>query len=356
MAAETLSIALTRTIATTREKTRNETVFDIVTADPFMTAMLDRGAYELTTGEICRQPVVLTESANVRSVGLYEKHTAAAEDSPQNAVYAHWGKTWAGMVLDKSEVLRNKGPLEIVNLVQTQRTRQRTSMKNELSRQLLADGSASSSDMKGLAHFLLDVANGSQTGTVGNLDRATYSNWQNQRSVISAFGADGIDAMEECFDNCSDSGSIPDLILCGGDVYRFFKKTQAPSQMESDPRMRDYGFQALKFNGATIVPHPLLTSGEIYMLTTSGSSQPVNRRNLTPKDFAGPSELQAAVPGNKSAGFCLSIQRGTFFRESSFDGLPDGDQLVSNLYFEALLGCSSLKRQGRVGWSGAVAF
>ena len=366
MAANTMpALALNRVYSTTLHNQRSDVAMEIVQSNPLLWHFYRQGAVRYEGGTEVRTPVVVTESQNVSAIAPYDTFSTTPEDGPDTARYPNWYKNRCSVVLDNTEIAQNKGPQQIVNLLESKLAIAKISLINDLSRQIWIDNSANTNEIDGIYSsnntdgFIQARTEATQANTTGGIDRAVYANWRNRYQSITAFGADGLDAWEQCYMDCSSRGSHPDLIVTSPTVYRFYKRLVAANQEERDKALWDQGFQNLLFEGTPVVPDPELDgTGRTFFLTTTGKRQ-VNDFNLKPEYFSVPGKNPMAKGKATGVGLQLAILTSDDFRTTDFMTPPNSDVIISHTYLTCMLTASSLGRQGLVDFNagaGTVQF
>ena len=358
MPADTItSLALGRVYSTTLFAMRDTVAMDIVQSNPLLWHMYRQGAVRYEGGTECRMPVVITESQNVSAISTYETFSPTPEAGPDTARYPNWYKNRASVVVDNTELAQNRGPYQIVNLLNAKLAISKISLINELNRQLYADNAAAPKELNGLPTFICPVSTSAVPNLdVGGISQTTYPNWQNQSSQMTAFGTDGLDTWEEIYMDCSKKGTHPDIIVTSPTVYRFFKRLVAPNQEERDRALWDQGFQNLLFEGTPVVPDDELEgTGFTYFLTTTGK-RAVNDFNMKPEYFTVPGKNPLVQGKATGVGLQLALLTHDDFRMTDFLTPPNSDVIISHTYFTAMLTASSVARQGITEFSGTIQF
>ena len=132
-------------------------------------------------------------------------------------------------------------------------------------------------------------------GTVGGINRATYSFWRNQTYDATTDGGTAASAsnilayMDTVYRSCSRNNDQPDLIVADDNYYGFFWNALQAQQRFTQSEMADAGFNALKFNGADVVFDGGLNgncpSNHMYFLNTKYIClRPHKDRNFVPLD------------------------------------------------------------------------
>ena len=349
MAANTASITFDRLYSTTAAIHRKTLAMEIVQSNALLWHMYRQGAVTYSGGTEVRQPVVLKESSNVGAIGLYSSFATAPEDGPDTARFPTWYKNRASCVFDETELGQNSGPEQILDLLKVKLAIAKTSMVNDINRQLYADNTASPLEINGLqSDFIEFRSEATQVGTVGGISKAAYSNWRNRYGTITTFSTDGLRVWEQVYMDCSSGGTHPDIIMVDPQVYRFFKELVAPNQERKDIELWNAGFENLMFNSTPVVPEPQLAgTGQCYFLTTTGR-RAVTDFNLKPEYFSTPGKNPAVKSAGTGTGLQLAILRKDDFRMTDFRYPPDSDTLLAHMFFTCMLVTSSEKRQGGV--------
>jgi len=364
MPANAPTITFDRLYSTTAAIHRPQLAMEIVRSNVLLWHMYRQGAVTYSGGTEVRMPVVLEESANVGSIGLYSTFSTSPEDGPDIARYPTWFKIRSSTVFDETELGQNQGQQQILDLLKTKMAISKISMINEIERQLWASSKTAleltglQSAASGDAAMFQFSSTFTAGDTVGGIDKSVYSNWQEQYQSMTAFGTDGLDQWERVYMDCSKKGTHPDIMLCDPAVYRFFKRLVAPNQERKDIKLWEQGFDNLVFNHCAVVPVDELESagaGQTYFLTTTGRRQ-VNDFNLKAEYFKTPGKNPAVKGAATGIGLQLAVLRKDDFRMTPFRYPPDSDTLLAHCFFTSMLTNSSQARQGCTDFSGTVQF
>ncbi len=114
------------------------------------------------------------------------------------------------------------------------------------------------------------------TGTVGNINRATQTNWQHQSgNVASAFDTNGINIMNTLYRQCSRYDEVPDTIVLTGSAFDNFKRELTSTFQVNLPligvgpgrqEMLDAGFPNIRFNNAFLFHDDSVPANAGYFL------------------------------------------------------------------------------------------
>ena len=210
------------------------------------------------------------------------------------------------------EELQNSGEEAIIDLLESRIENAEETFMNGMSQGIYGDGTVTGS----VGGLQLLVASTPTSGTVGGIDRATWSFWQNQAySSVTNGGAAATSAniqnyMDSLWVTLVRGRDSPDLIVADNNYYKlYWQSLQAIQRIATENGEGEFGalgFQTLKYNTADVVldggfqgfssdPFPGETStgnglggaptNTMYMLNTKYIHwRPHARRNMVPLD------------------------------------------------------------------------
>lgn len=161
---------------------------------------------------------------------------------------------------------------------------------------VFADGDETTEgEITGLQNIL---GTSTTTGTVGQLSRATFSNWRhNSGNVASAFDTNGINIMSELYVNCTRADESPDIFVVTQSAFlNFLRETTRTFQthvpfMSGDPdqAMVEVGFPNVRFFGSTLFPDTNVPANAGYLINSKYINIIVRSgRNAELGDFVKP--------------------------------------------------------------------
>lgn len=163
----------------------------------------------------------------------------------------------AAVNINGLEQLQNTGEEALIDLLEARIEVAEISMKNGISTALYADGTGSSG--KEIGGLQLLVADAPTTGTVGNINRATWTFWRNQMYDATTDGgaaatSSNIQAyMNTMYLRCSRAGDHTDLILADNAYYKLYLESLQTIQRVTNEKMASAGFDNLRYMGADVV-------------------------------------------------------------------------------------------------------
>jgi len=190
------------------------------------------------------------------------------------------------------EMLQNAGAERVINLLESRIGNAEKTMQNNLSIDCYSDGTASGGKQVGGLALLVPDTNTS--GTVGGIDRATWSFWQTQKQ---SFATDSFTAgpstiqteMNRLWLKTVRQADRPDLIIADNNYYRYYWESLQAIQRITSENSAMAGFQALKFMDADVVFDGGIgggaTANHMWFLNTDYIFlRPHKDRNMVPLD------------------------------------------------------------------------
>jgi hypothetical protein len=155
------------------------------------------------------------------------------------------------------EMLQNSGKEQMIDLVESRIVNAERTMMNNISNDIYSDGTADSSKQIGGLQLL--VADDPTTGTVGGINRATYSFWRNYSFDASTDGGAAATSaniqqyMNDVYVNTCRGPDHVDLIVADNNYYTLYLESLQSIQRIADDKMAQAGFMTLKYMGADVV-------------------------------------------------------------------------------------------------------
>lgn len=190
------------------------------------------------------------------------------------------------------EMLKNSGKEKMIDLLESRIKNAERTFMNNMSTDIYSDGTASSGKQIGGLQLL--IADTPETGTVGGINRATYSFWRNQEYDFSdqsvTPGSNTIQsAMNQLYLLCARGADRPDLIVADNTYFRYYWESLQANQRFTNDKLAAAGFDNLKFMGADVVfdggQGGACPANRMYFLNTNYIFlRPHKDRNMVPLD------------------------------------------------------------------------
>lgn len=263
------------TLATTTIESRTRALADNITNNAAMLArMKRRGSVKpVSGGRLILQEIDFAATTNT---GWYSGLGTLSTSAFEHATAAEFPirEAYASMIISGLERAQNRSREQMIDLLEARITNMERALMNLISVAVYSNGSGS--QIGGL-QLLVPLAN--TTGTVGGIDRATATWWQNSaaRSSVNYSGAATsatiLNHMGRMYNGLVRGTDQPDLCPSDANAYQLFTDAMNDRQTIIDTEMAEAGFTNLRFRNAAV----LLDGGfggqapanSIYFLNTS---------------------------------------------------------------------------------------
>lgn len=189
------------------------------------------------------------------------------------------------------EQLQNSGPEALIDLLESRIGNAERTMMNNMSADMYSDGSADGGKQIGGLQLL--VADDPTSGTVGGINRATWSFWQNQYFRDSTDGNTAATSaniqsyMNALYLRCARGTDRVDLILADNAYYKLYWESLQSIQRITSDNTASAGFMSLKYMDADVVfdggYNGAAPSNHMYFLNTNYIHfRPHRDRNMVP--------------------------------------------------------------------------
>lgn len=217
------------------------------------------------------------------NTALQDVFTSAEFDIKQAAV---------AVTISGLEELQNAGKEKIIDLLDARISNAEKSMKNLIAAGMYATGTGNSG--KEIGGLQLLVADTNNSGTVGGINRASYSFWQNvSRDSSSASPSVTLSSatVQSEFNimylNTSRGNDHVDLIVTDNTIYRYYLESLQTIQRIQNDEMASAGFVNLQYMGADVCFDGGIggncPSNHAYFLNTKYIHyRPMSARNMVP--------------------------------------------------------------------------
>ena len=166
-----------------------------------------------------------------------------------------WKQAAVAVSISGLEELQNAGRERVINLVRSRVDNAERTFVNNLSADMYSDGTASGGkQVGGLQHIIADSPT---TGTVGGINRASFSFWQNQTqsgSSSTALTAANIqDGMNSMWVQLVRNNDKPDIISMDNNFWLLYLASLQTNQRFASEEKAAAGFNAIKFMSADVL-------------------------------------------------------------------------------------------------------
>lgn len=260
-------------LTTTLDNYKREITDNVINNHPLLIKMKEKGNIIKESGGASFQHKLSHESnGTVQSQGEYDTYDITPQDVLTTAEFAQKIVTGTFTMSDL-EMKQNAGKERLVSLLLEKKKVLESSLKNKIGTDIYGDGTGTGGlDIGGLQ---LLIADDPTTGTVGGIDRSSYTFWRNQLwdfSVenVTASATTIQNAMNVLYSRCQvQQGELPDVITAGETYFNYYEDSLQTIQRLNDPSMGKLGFNALAYKGATVFYDPECTATRMYFINSS---------------------------------------------------------------------------------------
>jgi hypothetical protein len=245
-------------IVTTTIEHRSRTLADNVSKNNALLARLEKkGKRKPVSGG--RQIIQELEYGENGTFGWYSGYDPL-NISPSDVFTAaafDWKQASVAVSISGLEELMNSGEDAMIDLLEARIENAERTMKNQMAAAIYGDGTAAGG--KALGGLALLVPDDPTTGTVGGINRATWTFWRSTSFDATTDGgsamtaANAIGYMNRVWLNLVRGTDKPDLICADNNYYRAYMEALQPQQRFTSADMAQAGFESLKFQSADVV-------------------------------------------------------------------------------------------------------
>jgi hypothetical protein len=207
-------------------------------------------------GRVIEQPL---EYAQTSAAGWYSGLDTLSVTGNDIAVNSEWQwKTgYASVVIPGTEERKNKGTEGVIDYVKSKMKSAEKTLQDYLGTGLFNIGT----DAKAIGglRFIINTSS-----TVGGISQTSYSFWQAQ--LDSTTTTLSLAALNTLFQQCSDDGDTPTMIVTTQTIWSIYWSLLQPQQRFTDAESAKAGFNNLMFNGVPCFWDSHCTSANLFIL------------------------------------------------------------------------------------------
>jgi hypothetical protein len=245
-------------IITTTLEARSKKLADNVTKNNAILNRLDeKGKIKpLSGGRQIYQELEYAENGTFGWYSGYDPLNISISDVFTTAQY-DWKQASAAVNISGLEQLMNSGDSALIDLLESRIENAERSMRNGISVAAYGDGTAAGG--KAIGGLQLLVPDAPTVGTVGNINRATWTFW---RTVKFGGVADGGGAvannniqsyMGRLYLQLVRGADKPDLIMADNNYFRMYWESLTANQRFTNEKLSSTGFDNLRYMSADVV-------------------------------------------------------------------------------------------------------
>lgn len=192
------------------------------------------------------------ENGTYKEYSGYESLDVSASEVLSAAEY-DWKQSAVCVTVSGLEERQNSGPEAIINLLESRINNANRTMSNKTSTGIYSDGTGSSGKQIGGLQSI--VADTSTSGTVGGINAATYSFWQNvSKDATTDFSAAAsagnmVSYMNKVFNTLVRGVDQPDIIVADYNYFELYEHALIANQRFTSDKEGSAGFTNYAFKG-----------------------------------------------------------------------------------------------------------
>ena len=247
-------------IVTTVIQSRTRKLADNVTRNNALLAQLSsKGRVKTVSGgNVILQELEFADNSTVKNYSGYETLDISPSEVMSSAQF-DWKQKAVAVSISGLEELQNSGKEQMIDLLEARVSNAEKSITNSIAIDCYSDGTGDGGKQIGGLQLL--IADTPTSGTVGGIDRATWTFWRNiSFSSVTDGGGAATAANIQGYMNAVWMRVVrgrdkPDLIVADNNYFGFYwNSLQAIQRIVSETgTMANLGFQTIKFNGAEVV-------------------------------------------------------------------------------------------------------
>lgn len=278
-------------VSSTADHRRGELVDNFFTSAPLLIYLRKRRQVPLRGGKQITTPHIYT-NMTASSYGRGDEFNTEVKEFATTLVF-DWKFSYAAVNLDVIDADLNDSSEQVFDLVDAAMETAELSLIDDLGDQLFADGTGNSNkDLDGLGIAV------SRTGTYGGLARGTDVQGASIRAAFedSTGGTVTLAFMNDNYGTAIIARERPDLIITTQALWNSVWARSQPSEKNTPEDLRSIGFDAIRFNGASIMVDSHELSGYMHFLNTKWFDYYVHRKwDFRFRGFMEPTNQQRQI-------------------------------------------------------------
>jgi len=258
-------------VAATLENMSNKAIDNISNNNALFYKMRQNGSFKSESGgDIFREKLLWQENTNTQWQSGYATFNTDAQDYLTYADFNQKAITSSIPFYDL-DISQNQGKEKLIDLIKTGVDSTLIGLANNVASSLYSDGT-DSNKIEGLQ---LLISKTPTSGTVGGINRATYSFWRNQVYDFSTAGVTPSsttiqNAMNKLYLDTLVQGamSAPDTIVADAIYWDFFRASLTDIQRITSAKMAEAGFDVIRFKNADVAYDPNCPASTMYFLNS----------------------------------------------------------------------------------------
>lgn len=243
---------LSEIVSTTLRNRAPDVANNVLRNNALLMYLNERGNVEpFSGGRTITQPLTYAQNSTYKRYSGYEVLNISPSEVITSAEYPI-RQSAVAVSISGLEMLQNSGKEAVIDLLKTRLSNAEDTIKNGLSYDIYSDGTATG-QINGLQAL---ISTAPASGTIGGIDRATWTFWQNiAYSAVTDGGAAATNAnIQQYMNNVAlqlvRGNDGFDLIVADNNYYNLYLQSMQAIQRVTDEKVAGAGFASLKYYGS----------------------------------------------------------------------------------------------------------
>lgn len=248
----TPSSVFTEMVSTTLRHSATDVTDNVSDHNALLRKIKAKGKVKTVSGGYeAQEPLEYAENSTYTRYAGYDTLNTNASDVITSAKY-DWAQVAIHVTASGRELRQNSGKDAMINLVKVRKANAMKTAANNFSIDLYSDGSLTN-QVGGLANII--QTNGQ--GTVGGINSATWTFWQNKYREMAGTNAFSVATIQGEFNAMwlplVRGADKPDLIVSSHDIYSVFEASLQQNMRYTSAENGKVGFGGLMYKGAEVI-------------------------------------------------------------------------------------------------------
>jgi len=260
-------------LTTTLDNYAPSIIDNITNNHPLLEKLKAKGNIVKKSGGVTfQEKISYATNGTIQYQGEFDTYNTTPQDVISTATFAQ--KILTGTVtMTDLEYAQNAGPEQIVDLLAEKMKVLEASLSNQIGSSISADGTGSGG--KEVGGLKLLVSDAPTTGTVGQINRANYSFWQNKLydfsvESVTPSATTILAAFNQLYLRCqAQMGKLPDMIAADSVYFSYFETATQTIQRISSDKIGAMGFDNLKYKSSDVFFDPECPAEHAYFINTN---------------------------------------------------------------------------------------
>lgn len=240
---------LSEIVSTTLRNRATDVANNVIRNNALLAYLSRRGnVMPFSGGRTITQPLTYAQNSTFKRYSGYEVLNISPSEVITSAEFPI-RQTAVAISISGLEMLQNSGKEAVIDLLKTRLSNAEDTMKNGMSYDIYSDGTATG-QINGLQAL---ISTAPSSGTIGGIDRATWTFWQNVAySAVTDGGAAASAANIQRYMNAVTLQLVRnadgyDVIVADNNYYGYYLESMQSIQRVTDERTAALGFASLKY-------------------------------------------------------------------------------------------------------------